>query len=134
MMIVSRGEDLNRRSTREEMRDTLGPPLASGEHQGLPYDLFLTRRKIAEPWRRESVGMAAVSTFGFSELSVVPLLLGEWARRTIVGQRIAVLYEGDDVFVVLRDEDELPLTAPILAGDRRRRGHASGAASAPKDR
>ena len=108
-MIAESGLDLGALPNKEAVHEAVGQPIASGTEDGLYFEEYRTRRKLAEPqplrcWG-EGYAMLLVMTCGLSECITVPHEAFILGRRTLLGQPIRVTY-GDDgaVHDVLFDE------------------------------
>jgi hypothetical protein len=108
-MIARSGTDLFDYTTREEMRKEFGEPVKSGHEDGRAYEEFYSRRKLTDPWRVYSTGMALVFTFGLIEPIAFPYEVFRLGYTTAVGQQIRVYYEADGS-VVSRHIDGEELT------------------------
>jgi hypothetical protein len=95
-LIAQSGTDLASLNTREEFHAALGQPVTSGVADGVFFEEYHTRRKIAEPWAccgyGEGYAMMLVATFGAIDLLCVPCELYQIGRNTVLGQTIRVTY------------------------------------------
>ena len=101
--VISRGTDLSKLPTREQVQAVFGPPRASGEVEGKSYEDFRTHRKIAD-FNLEGVLMVDAGTLGLAELYCFPCAVFIAAKQSIAGQNLRFIYdENGKVKEVRRD-------------------------------
>jgi hypothetical protein len=79
--------------TREQVRQTLGEPIASGGTSEEPYEEFHCHRKIAENLRGTVLWLAAVYTLGLADLYYVPCEVVHFGEKTIAGWNVRIYYD-----------------------------------------
>jgi hypothetical protein len=109
-LIARSGQDLWDLKTRTEVEAVLGNPTGKGEIDGITYEEYTTRRKIAEP-PGPGYAMAYTMTLGLGDLVFVPYELLLIGRRTIVGQEFHVAFDAEGNVVSLR-RGKQPLGSP----------------------
>ena len=135
-LIAKCGKDLEPFKTREQIHEQLGEPTKKGEDNGLAYEEFTTRQKIAEKMvHRYSVGYAMMwyFTLGTIDVVCVPCELIGISYGTIFGNTIRVMYDPSgkvkyisvngeellDIFISYREEstpqkpNHTPLDVPL---------------------
>lgn len=111
--IAASGEDLTALTTREQVREKLGEPAASGSSDDETYEDFHSRCKVAEPMRARALIMGTQMTLGLGELIFFPGELLLTGRRTLTGQDIRFTYDAaGKVTTVSVDGQPLPLVSP----------------------
>jgi hypothetical protein len=106
-LIVGCGEDLASLKTKEEVHARLGEPAVRGVTDGLPFEEYHTRRKIAEEQRYgEMYGPFWLMTCGALDLPFVPYELCRAGWRTLAGQTVCVTYDAAGTVIGLELDGE----------------------------
>lgn len=108
-LIVGSGQRLGELTTQTDARAAFGEPVASGPIESGYYDEFLTRRKIAEPWKLIYITIGDVSTLGLGELLWCPLELSRVGYHGVVGQTVRFEYnEAGEVISTRLNGERVP--------------------------
>jgi len=97
VLIARSGVDLHTLTTREKVHEKFGKPSASGTAEGKPFEEFRTRRKIAEPFRGDLLGMSFAWTWGLAEVITFPYELYLLGNRSLLGQDIRFTYDSSGI-------------------------------------
>jgi hypothetical protein len=92
-LVIGSGQDLAKLTTRDQVHQSLGEPVAGGEADGQAFEDFITHRKLAEPEKGIYLAMGDISTLGLGELYWFPQQLYVACRRSIAGQQIHITYD-----------------------------------------
>ena len=100
--VAASGTDLAKLQTRDEVRQKFGEPVAVGTADGVAYEEFSTRRKISDNSKGIYICMYDVATLGLTEVYLLPYVLCEAGRRSLLGQTIRAEYNAAGEVVGVR--------------------------------
>ncbi len=93
ILIAARGEDMEKLTTRDQVRERFGEPRASVSVEGVLFEEYRTRRKISEPDRAWALSMCVGLTYGLAEFIAFPHELYLLGSRTLLGQDVRFTYD-----------------------------------------
>src|SRR5262245_56857641 len=95
-LIARRGEDLRDLTTRQEVRQRLGEPVASGVNNGRPYEDFHFTGKLADSNRAYVEAVAGAFTLGISEVAMLPVEAFQPGNDVLNGHDVRFVYDEQD--------------------------------------
>jgi hypothetical protein len=109
-LVANGGEKLIRFTSRAQVHDAFGPPVAvTAAVGGGTVEEFVTRRKIADQDALIYIAMLDGPTLGLAELYLFPREVFVAARRSVLGQRLRVEFDDAGGVVQIRRDGEMTL-------------------------
>src|SRR5262249_42976340 len=106
--IAGAGTDLSTLATREQVEEQFGRPDEAAVIGGWGYEVYRTRRKIADKERADSLEMMSAMTSRTAELATFPIELATLVTRSIGGRTVRFCYApAGRVIAVYLDGSEL---------------------------
>ncbi len=114
MLVVNSGKVLTALKSQAKVHEAFGLPTATGQAEGMPYEDFITRRKIAEPQKNIYLIMGTIWTCGFGEFVWFPTELYRAVRRSVVGQSLRFTYDAAGNVTAIRFDNDPVLLPPRI--------------------
>jgi hypothetical protein len=93
--LAQAGKELTPIRTRKDAHAEFGPPITQGVEDGLQFEEFRTRRKVAEKFRGSTHSMALGMTLFLYEFYLFPRELYFLAKCGLAGQTVRMIYNPD---------------------------------------
>lgn len=102
------GKDLSGLTSREQVHEQFGTPIAGGPEKAGGFEQFRTRRKISDVGRAQRLGLGFCMLYGVPEIVYFPLELCRIGKHTVLGQDLRFCYDSAGrVSAVYLDGEEL---------------------------